>query len=248
MINFSGESKKNNKLNLISPQDSLKFQLERDIYKTELKFELNKVHTKKIFDIVGDILNFGMLTTKKQKRVGEKRTLGAEIIDSVNIIGIQNVEYSFLNPIHININSDNVIQKLINYKNHRYRFALQNLLFSSNVLNDTDVIFLVPNGLSNARKVLIKENLESVIGVCYLTEIIDWEIIKGQSKRSQVVFSDSEDLSRQTNHFAFSFVTQNVSDLFNFSVTLVDSANNIIKFPEGEKKLPIINFQIQIIK
>ena len=156
MINFSGESKKNNKLNLISRQNSLKFQLERDIYKTELKFELNKVHTKKTFDIVGDILNFGMLTTQKQKRVGEKRSLEAEIIDSVNIIGIQNVEYSFLNPIHININSDNVIQKLTNYKNHRYRFVLQNLLFSSNVLNDTDVIFLVSNGLSNARKVLIK--------------------------------------------------------------------------------------------
>ena len=249
LINFSGESKKNNKLNLISPQNSLKFQLEIDIYKTELKFELNKVHTKKTFDIVGDhILNLGMLTTKKQKRVGEKRSLGDEIIDSVNVIGIQNIEYSFLNPIHININSDNVIQKLINYKNHRYRFVLQSLLFSSNVLNDTDVIFFVSNGLNNARKVLIKENLESVIGVCYLTEIIDWEIVKGQSKRSQVVFSDSEDLSRQTNHFAFSFVTQNVSDLFNFSVTLVDGANNIIKFPEGERKLPIINFQIQIIK
>ena len=135
-----------------------------------------------------------------------------------------------------------MIQKLISYKNHRYRFILQSLLFSSNVLNDTDVIFLV------SKKILIKENLEPVIGVCYLTEITDREIIKGQSKGSQVVFSDSEDLSQQTNHFAFTFTTRNVSDLFNFSVTLVDGGNNIIKFPEGESKLPIINFQIQIIK
>lgn len=248
LINFSGEVKKN-KLNLIAPQKRLKFEIEKDGYKTELRLELNKVHSKKTYDIVGDhILNFGMLMTKKQKTIGRKRGFDAEIIDSINIISIQNIEYDFLNPIHITINSDNVIQKLISYKNHRYRFVLQSLLFSSNVLNDTDVFFLVSNGLNNVKKILLKENLEPVIGVCYLTEIADWEIIKGQSKRSQVVFSDSEDLLQQTNHFAFTFTTRNVSDLFNFSVTLVDGGNNIIKFPEGESKLPIINFQIQIIK
>ena len=249
LINFSGESKENNKLKLIWPHSSLKFEVERDIYKTDLRFELNKVHSKKTFNVVGDhILNFGILATKKQKIIGRKRGMEVEIIDSINIIGIQNNEYNFLNLIHININSDSVIQKLMIYKNNRYRFVLQSLLFSSNVENETDAIFLVSNGLNNAKKVLIKENLESVIGVCYLSEIKDWDIIKGQSKRSQAIFSDLEDLTRQTNHFAFTFTTKTVSDLLNFSVTLVDGTNNIIKFPKGEKKLPIISFQIQIIK
>ena len=73
LINFSGESKKNNILDLISLQKSLKFELERDIYKKELKFELNKVHSKKTFDIVGDhILNFGMLSTKKKRQLVKK--------------------------------------------------------------------------------------------------------------------------------------------------------------------------------
>ena len=249
LINFSGESKENNKLKLIWPHSSLKFEVERDIYKTDLRFELNKVHSKKTFNVAGDhILNFGILATKKQKIIGRKRGMEVEIIDSINIIGIQNNEYNFLNPIHININSDSVIQKLMIYKNNRYRFVLQSLLFSSNVENETDAIFLVSNGLNNAKKVLIKENLESVIGVCYLSEIKDWDIIKGQSKRSQAIFSDLEDLTRQTSHFAFTFTTKNASDLLNFSVTLVDGTNNIIKFPKGEKKLPIISFQIQIIK
>ena len=84
--------------------------------------------------------------------------------------------------------------------------------------------------------------------MCYLTEIKDWDIIKGQSKRSQVVFSDSEEVTRETNYFAFPFTAKNISDLLNFSVTLVDGSNNIIKFPSSEKKLPIINFKIQIIK
>ena len=249
LINFSGESEKNNKLDLISPQNNLKFELEKDIYKTELKFELNKVHTKKTFDIVGDhILNLGILSTKKRKKIGEKRIMSGEITDSVNIIGIQNIEYSYLNPIHININSENVIRKLIKNKINTYRFVLQSLIFSSNVINETDVIFLVANGLSNTRYVFIKEKLEPTIGICYLSEIKDWEIIKGQSKRTQAVFSDSEDLTRQTDHFAFVFTTKNLSDILNFSITLVDGKNQIIKFPKGEDKLPIINFQIQIIK
>ena len=206
-----------------------------------MKFELSKVHSKKTFNIVGDhILNFSMLRTKKQNRIGEKRGIGPEIIDTVYILGIQNTEFSFLNPAHISINSNVVIQQLTKYKNHRYRFLLQSLLFSSNIENDTDVILLVSNG--------IKKNLETTIGVCYLTEIKDWDIIKGQSKRSQAVFSDSEDSSRETNHLALAFVTKNISDLLNFSVTLVDGSNNIIKFPADEKKIPIINFKIQIIK
>ena len=249
LISFSGETKKDNKLELVSPQNRLKFEITRDIYKKDMKFELSKVHSKKTFNIVGDhILNFSMLRTKKQNRIGQKRNIGAEIIDTIHILGIQNTEFNFLNPVHISINSDVIIQQLTKYKNHRYRFVLQSFLFSSNIENNTDVILLVSNGLNNAKKALIKKNLETTLGVCYLTEIKDWDIIKGQSKRSQVVFSDSEEIARETNHLAFAFTTKNISDLLNFSVTLVDGSNNIIKFPATEKKLPIINFKIQIIK
>ena len=139
------------------------------------------------------------------------------------------------------------------YKDYRYRFLLQSLLFSSNILNETDVIFLTTNGLNKTKEVLFNvesgsSTLEPAISICYLSEIENCEIIKGQSKRTQVVFSDSEDLTRQTNHFAFSFMTENISDLLNFAITLVDGKNKIIKFLEGEKKLPIVNFQIQVLK
>ena len=248
LISFSGETKKDNKLELVSPQNRLKFEITRDIYKKDMKFELSKVHSKKTFNIVGDhILNFSMLRTKKQNRIGQKINVGAEIIDTIHILGIQNTEFNFLNPVHISINSDVIIQQLTKYKNHRYRFVLQSFLFSSNIENNT-IILLVSNGLNNAKKALIKKNLETTLGVCYLTEIKDWDITKGQLKRSQVVFSDSEDIARETNHPAFAFTTKNISDLLNFSVTLVDGSNNIIKFPATEKKLPIINFKIQIIK
>ena len=254
LISFSGETKKDNKLELVSPQNKLKFEMIKDIYKNDMKSELSKVHTKKTFNVVDNhILNFGILQTKKHKRVGEKRAMAGEIIDTVPILGIQNTEYNFLNPVYISINSDTVIQKLTKYKNYRYRFVLQSILFSSNIENETDVILIVSNGLNNAKKALIKKGLEtntlqSTLGVCYLTEIKDWEIIKGQSKRSQAVFSDSEDIGAATSHFAFAFTTKNISDLLNFSVMLVAGNGEIIKFPSTEKKIPIISFKIQIIK
>ena len=105
--------------------------------------------------------------------------MAGKIIDTIPIRGIQNTDYNFLNSIYISINSDVVIQKLTKYKNYRYRFVLESILFSSNIENETDVILVVCNGLNNVKHALIsKKKLENTIGVCYLTEIKDWEIIK----------------------------------------------------------------------
>ena len=45
LIPFSGETKTDNKLHLISPNNKLKFNLKKDIYKNRVKFELGRVHT-----------------------------------------------------------------------------------------------------------------------------------------------------------------------------------------------------------
>ena len=119
-------------------------------------------------------------------------------------------------------------------------------------MNDTNVIIITVNGLSDAKQALIVKNnkpiLESTLGICFLNEIAEWNIVKGASKRVQVIFSDSENLNRNSNHLAFSFITKNIADLLQFSVTLLDGAGKEITFPADETKLPIINFTIQIIK
>ena len=178
--------------------------------------------------------------------VGQKRAINEQIIDSIEILGIQNSNYNFLNPIYISITSNSLIQKLTKYRKYCYRFVLQSLLFSSNIENDTDAIFVTCDGLSNANTALVDLNLKNILGICYLNQIKDWEIIKGQSKRSQAVFTDSEEISNSP-HIAIAFTTKNFSDLLNFSVTLVASDRNNITFPKEEKKLPIINLKIQII-
>ena len=174
--------------------------------------------------------------------------MAGEIIDTIQILGIKNAEYNFLHPVYISINSDVVIQKLTKYKNYRYRFVLQSILFSSNIENKTDVILVVSNGLNNVKYALINKYLESTLEICYLSEIKDWEIIKGQSKIYQAVFTDSENIGGKTSHIAFAFTTKNISDLLNFWVTLVAGDSENIKFTSTEKKIPINNFKIQIIK
>ena len=68
--------------------------------------------------------------------VGQKRPINKQIIDLIEILGIQNSDYNFLYLIYISITSDILIQKLTKYRKYRYRFVLLSLLFSSNIEND----------------------------------------------------------------------------------------------------------------
>ena len=70
LISFSGETKKNNKLDLIKPGDNLKFELIDDVYKNGLSFELGKVHTKKSLTL--SAIKFLILLYCEQKKTKER--------------------------------------------------------------------------------------------------------------------------------------------------------------------------------
>ena len=94
-------------------------------------------------------------------------------------------------------------------------------MFSSNFENQTDVIFLACDRLSNAKEALINSKIEKVLGVMYLSEIKNWELAKEQTKRSQAIFTDSE-YQTKLSHLAFAVITKNIIDLKNCTVTLLD--------------------------
>ena len=153
LITFSGENK-GKKLDLINPSNNLKFEVEKDIYKTSISFELGKIY-KKSYTVASDnVFNFGLLPSKKNKTIDEKCKM-LEIIDTIKISGLQVETENYLNSINIPLNTNNVIQQLTKYNKYRYRFVLENFIFSSNFENETDVIFLTCNGLSNAKETLI---------------------------------------------------------------------------------------------
>lgn len=90
LILFPGETKTKNKLHLICPNNKLKFNLKKDIYKNRVKFELDKVHTKTSFSTTRDnVLNFGILCTRKNETAGEERTMSLEIIDTIYVLELQ---------------------------------------------------------------------------------------------------------------------------------------------------------------
>ena len=124
---------------------------------------------------------------------------------------------------------------------------MENFLFSSNFTNETDVIFLCCDGLNNAKEALINSGLIKILGVTYLSKVPNWSLSKGQTKRSQAIFVDSE-LQTKPSHLAFAFTTRNLSDLLRFTVILLDSGRKEIKFPQDEKKIPTIGYRIEIIK
>ena len=66
LISFSGETKTDNMLPLISPSNNLTFNLKKDAYKNKTDFELGKVHDQTSFSVTRDnVLNFGILCTKR---------------------------------------------------------------------------------------------------------------------------------------------------------------------------------------
>ena len=61
-------------------------------------------------------------------------------------------------------------------------------------------------------------------------------------------FNDSELDPTSSKHFAFGFVTTNVHDILNFEFRLLDDEGKLIEFKDGEDKVPVIGFTIQIIE
>ena len=112
---------------------------------------------------------------------------------------------------------------------------MENFLFSSNFTNETNVIFSCCDGLSNAKEALIDSELKNVLGVTYLSKVPNWNLAKGQTKRSQAILVDSE---FKLNHHILHLLLQQkkLSDLQSFTVILLDSDGKEIKFPENKKK------------
>ena len=82
-----------------------------------------------------------------------------EIVGTVHILGLQNFDdYDRLNPVEITIDSNKIIEMLSNYKKYKFRFIIESLLFSTNLQNNTDVIFITCDALTEVKAHLLIQN------------------------------------------------------------------------------------------
>ena len=200
--------------------------------------ELAKVKEYKIIKVTNNkIQNFGILSTKSDKRIGQKRTeMSYQLIDTCQVKALQNLEdYHKFNPINIRINSYQIINDLTKCKSYKYRFLIEDLLFSSSVTNKTNVIFITCNDLNDAKEALINGRVYKTLGVINLFQIKTWSEVKGDSNGIKAVFIDSECPSI-ADHFSFAFVPKNLSNLLDFTFQLIDSKGELTTFSSTEKK------------
>ena len=104
LIPLLGKTKnKDNKLHLITSEHKLKFNLKKDTHTNKKELKLGENHTKTSFSTPqGDALSLGVLCTKRNKTIGEKRAMSHEIVDTLHVLEMQNFKYyGRLNPMEI---------------------------------------------------------------------------------------------------------------------------------------------------
>ena len=100
--------------------------------------------------------------------------MSMEIIEIIHMLGLQNfVNYIQMNPTEVTLDSNKIIERLANYQKYKYRFLVKNLE------NNTDVIFITCDGLSDVKDALINSKIYKTLGVVYLSEIKTLESSKG---------------------------------------------------------------------
>ena len=233
----------NKKNHLITLKNLLSFRVKKDIQTEKLSFELAYLEKRdKILTSDQKIHNLSIVCV-------EKRNMGfieKEIINE----GLQSFDrYKKLNPIEIKITDPEIYNKLIFKENRRvkYRFIPNNILMSSSVQEETEVIFLIVNGLNDARDILLNGKLYKSIGCIYTNEIEGWdEIKKTTSNWVNCKFSNSK-YPFGAKHLSFEFDTTSFHNLLDFKLNLLDQNGKEITFLTTEQKVPALNFTIQII-
>ena len=195
-------------INLITPENSLKFRMLHNKYKDHIVRQLEDVRKPgKIETKDAKVINVSILSTKPKRKVGSKRKMSYQLVDEFRVVSLQNYKLDEkLNPIEINIRDSKIQGKLSRYgtQHYKYHFIVDSLLISLSVVWDRNVIFLICNGLNDARDSLINGKLYKSIGVININEIEDCIKLKGESKWINIIFNNSEN-PILAKHFAFVF-------------------------------------------
>ena len=102
-----------------------------------------------------------------------------EIINIVRILGLQVQSENYQNPINISMNSNELLKKLEKYKKKASIDLYWKISYlASNFTSEADVICLCCEGLSNAKEALINSELKKVLGVTYLSKVLNWSWLK----------------------------------------------------------------------
>ena len=229
---------------LIDRENRIEFLIENNIKKQSLTLQLEDLLEPKTIATTDSKMS--NITILKVGEIPKKK-----IVETFFIQGIQKFnKFKKLNPLSIEVIDSEIKDKISLYarSNYRYtfRFIANSLLFSSNLAEETKAIFIVSNSLLEAQTIFINDKNFQGLGAVYTSEIENWDDIKRVSTWTNVKLTDSA-IPIGAKHFSFGFKSKNVHSLLKFQYSLLNDKGEIIKFKDGEDKVPTINFSIQIL-
>ena len=228
---------------LIDKENRIEFSLEKNIKKQSLTLQLEDLIEPKTIATTDSkmsnitILKVGELPKKKP-------------VETFFIQGIQKFsQFKKLNPLTIEVIDSEIRNNLSLYarSNYRYtfRFIANSLLFSSNLVEDTKAIFITTDSLLEAQTIFINDKNFQGLGTIYTSEIENWDDIKRVSTWTSATLTDSA-IPIAAKHISLGFESKNLHSLLNFQYSLLNDKGELIKFRDGEKKVPSLNYSIQI--
>ena len=163
----------NEMLKIISPENLLKFLVNRDTIRNNLSFQLTSIS--------------GTVPTLKDKkihnlsltRLGRKTKLPMhEPIETVIIRAQQSFEVAGgMNPVQTELKDNGVLNLLKKHKNVAYNLTLLGILFPASLRNNTRQIFITCKELNDFKKSLINGKVYGLLGIIDLEKINNWEEI-----------------------------------------------------------------------
>ena len=234
------------KIELVTPKNKLKFNIKQDISLSELSLSIAPVIASQKLNLrKRKINNLLIISTFSKNR---KRKM-KDIIETIMVKALQKFEnYMVLNPLDIDIRSNYMTKILDDFKYFTYQVMLKNILFSANIVNNTQQIFVTCYNLDSVKKALINGKLYSILGIINLSEIKNWEQVKGKSIHVNAKFDDITSNTETAIHFGFKFNSAYPIEFFEFEIEFLDDKAKKIEFANGEKKVPALDLQINILK
>ena len=222
------------KIELVTSKNKLKFNIKENQILPVFSIGIAPVTASKKIRFKQEKIKNILIISAPAKTRKRKMT---EVVETLLIKVLQNFDnYTVLNPVDVDIRSNYMTEKINSYKGHVYQVLIRNLLF------------IVCYNLDSAKKALINGKLYSILGIVNLSEINNWDVVKGKSVYVSVKFDDINSTIESAIHFAFKFKTAFPTEIFEFKIELLDDQAKQIKFGNGEIKVPALDIQIDVLK
>ena len=126
-----------------------------------------------------------------------------------------------------------------------YKLTPLGILFPASIKNNTEQVFTTCRELNDVKKALINSKIYGLLGIILLKKKNNWEEIKGQSIWINATLEEQKEVNNSRD-LCFPFSTKTLNSLLNFSIYLLDDNNKEITFEDNEKKISILNFEIDV--